>query len=149
MKDYKNPIQNIPDDKNPDPAVTIQKVIDFLLLFIPKTLAKRLIAIVLLAADIPIARVMELSGLSDRSVRGFRKSLKDGNAASLFTIKNGTGSRSKTKGFETGIIAEVEKNNCHTQQQTADMIKEKFGISVSTTAAARLLKICFWKYSSQ
>lgn len=140
MKNYKNPDQNISSDEPPDPVVTIQKVIDFLLLFIPKTLAKRLIAIVLLAADTPVPKVMELSGLSDRSVRGFRKSLKDGNIAELFTIKNGTGSRSKTKGFEAEIIAEVEKNNYHTQQQIADMIKEKFGISVSTTAVARLLK---------
>lgn len=140
MKDYKNPAPNISVAENPDPAAIIQKVIDFLLLFIPKTLAKRLIAIVLLAADIPVPRVMELSGLSDRSVRGFRKSLREGNVVSLFTIKNGTGSRSKTKGFEAEIIAEVEKNNYHTQQQIADMIKEKFGINVSTNAVARLLK---------
>ena len=140
MKDYKKTDQNIHADENTAPAAIIQKVIDFLLFFMPKTLAKRLIAIVLLAADIPVPKVMELSGLSDRSVRGFRKSLMDGNVVSLFTIKNGTGSRSKMKGFEAEIIAEVEKNNYHTQQQIADMIKEKFGISVSTTAVARLLK---------
>jgi len=123
-----------------EPASVIQKVIDFLLLFIPKTLAKRVVAIILLAADVPVSRVVELSGACDRTVRGLLRSLKKGETDSLFTLRNGTGSRSKTKGIETEILEELENNNYHTQRQIADMIKDRFGISISLPAVARFLK---------
>lgn len=124
----------------PEPASVIQKVIGFLLLFIPKILAKRVVATILLAADVPVPRVVELSGACDRTVRGLRKSLKEGETDSLFTLRNGSGSRSKTKGIETEILEEIENNNYHTQRQIADMIKEKFGVSISLPAVAGLLK---------
>lgn len=124
----------------PEPTLVIQKVIEFLLLFIPKILAKRVIAIILLAADVPVPRVVELSGACDRTVRGLLKSLKKGETDSLFTLRNGSGSRSKTKGIEAEILKELENNNYHTQQQIADMIKDKFGISISLSAVPRFLK---------
>lgn len=124
----------------PEPILVIQKVIDFLLLFIPKILAKRVVAIILLAADVPVPRVVELSGACDRTVRGLLRSLKKGETDSLFTLRSGSGSRSKTKGIEAEILKELENNNYHTQQQIADMIKDKFGISISLPAVARFLK---------
>lgn len=124
----------------PEPTLVIQKVIDFLLLFIPKILAKRVVAIILLAADVPVPRVVELSGACDRTVRGLLRSLKKGETDSLFTLRSGSGSRSKTKGIEAEILKELENNNYHTQQQIADMIKDKFGISISLPAVARFLK---------
>lgn len=127
-------------DKIPEPASVIQKVIDFLLLFIPKILAKRAVAIILLAADVPVPRVVELSGACERTVRGLLRSLKKGETDSLFTLRSGCGSGSKTKGIEAEILEELENNNYHTQRQIADMIKERFGISISLPAVARFLK---------
>ena len=43
--------------------IIMKKVIQFLQFFLPVTLAKRLVAIVLLAAGIPVPRVTELTGL--------------------------------------------------------------------------------------
>lgn len=123
-----------------DPVAIIQKVIGFLLLFIPKTLAKRVVAIVLLTADVPISRTVELSGVCDKTVRRLLKCLKENETDNLFTLRNGSGSRSKTKGLESEILEEIEKNNYHTQRQIADMIKEKFGISLSLPSVAKFLK---------
>ncbi len=136
MKNINQPNTN----RIPEPVSVIQKVIDFLLLFIPKILAKRVVAMILLAADVPVPRVVELSGTCDRTVRGLLRSLKKGETDSLFTLRSGSGSRSKTKGIETEILEELENNNYHTQRQTADMIKDKFGISISLPAVARFLK---------
>lgn len=136
MKNINQPNTN----RIPEPVSVIQKVIDFLLLFIPKILAKRVVAIILLAADVPVPRVVELSGACDRTVRGLLRSLKKGETDSLFTLRSGSGSRSKTKGIETEILEELENNNYHTQRQIADMIKDKFGISISLPAVARFLK---------
>ena len=121
-------------------TVIIQTISNFLLMFMPKTLVKRIIAMILLRADVPVSRVTEISGVCDRSVRGLRKSLEEGKINELLTLKNGTGSRSKTKEIEDEIIAEVEKNNYHTRQQIADMIEEKFHVRISVTAVANLLK---------
>lgn len=136
MKNTSQPHTN----RIPEPASVIQNVIDFLLLFIPKTLAKRVVAIILLAADVPVPQVVELSGACDRTVRGILKSLKKGGTDGLFTLRNGSGSRSKTKGIEAEILEELENNNYHTQRQIADMIKDKSGISISLPAVARFLK---------
>ncbi len=136
MKNINQPCTN----KIPEPVSVIQKAIDFLLLFIPKILAKRVVAIILLAADVPVPRVVELSGACDRTVRGLLRSLKKGETDSLFTLRSGSGSRSKTKGIEAEILEELENNNYHTQWQIADMIKDKFGISISLPAVARFLK---------
>jgi len=81
-----------------------------------------------------------LSGACGRTVRGLLRSLKKGETDSLFTLRSGSGSRSKTKGIEAEILEELENNNYHTQRQIADMIKERFGISISLPAVARLLK---------
>ena len=53
--------------------MVITKVIGFLQLFMPVTLAKRITAMVLLAAGIPVSRITELTGLCDRSTRSWRK----------------------------------------------------------------------------
>ena len=123
-----------------DPLAIFQKVIDFLLLFIPKTLAKRVVAIILLAADVPVSRVVALSGVCDSTVRRLLKCLKGGETDDLLTLRTGSGSRSKTKGLESEILEEIEKNNYHTQRQIADMIKEKFGVTLSLTSVANFLK---------
>lgn len=136
MKNINQPNTN----RIPESASVIQKVIDFLLLFIPKILAKRVVAVILLAADVPVPRVVELSGACDRTVRGLLRSLKKGETDSLFTLRSGSGSRSKTKGIEAEILEELKNNNYHTQRQIADMIKDRFGISISLPAVARLLK---------
>ncbi len=136
MKNINQPSTN----RIPEPVSVIQKVIDFLLLFIPKILAKRVVAIILLAADVPVPWAVELSGACSRTVRGLLRSLKKGETDSLFTLRSGSGSRSKTKGIEAEILEELENSNCHTQRQTADMIKDKFGISISLPAVAGFLK---------
>ena len=117
MKKNKNLEQSTLTKLNYNPTSILQKVIEFLLLFMPKTLVKRVLAIVLLAAEVPVPKIVELSGLCDRSVRGLRKSLQEGEIETLFVLKNGTGSRSKTKGIEAEIMTELEKNNYYTQQQ--------------------------------
>ena len=121
-------------------SAIIKKVIEFLQVLLPVTLAKRLVAIVLLAAEVPVVRVTELTGLCERSTRGLRKAMWEEDVRSLLTIKRGSGKKSKTFGLETEILQEIEKNNYHTRQQIADMIQEKFHVSVSVTAVGRLLK---------
>lgn len=123
-----------------DNFMVITKVIEFLQLFMPVTLAKRITAMVLLAAGIPAPRVTELTGLCDRSARGLLRSIQQNNVEGLFEIKSGSGKKSKTSGIEAEIIAEIEKNNYHTRQQIADMIKEKFNVQVSVATVGRLLK---------
>ena len=118
----------------------IKKVIEFLQVLLPLTLAKRLVAMVLLAADVPVGRVTELTGLCDRSTRGLRKAMGEEEVGSLLTIKRGSGKKSKTFGLEREILEEIEKNNYHTRQQIADMIQEKFHVQISVTAVGRLLK---------
>lgn len=121
-------------------VIIVQKVIKFLQLFLPITLAKRVVAMILLAAGVPVPRVTELSGLCDRSTRGLLKSMREEETETLLAIKRGSGQKSKTSGIEAEILEEIEKNNYHTRQQIADMIKEKFHIQISVSAVGKFLK---------
>lgn len=124
-------------NENPD---AIKKILNFLQFFLPVTLAKRLVAMILLAAGVSTKRVTELSGLCDRSTRGLLKSMREEDIENLLVIKKGSGQKSKISGVETEILKELEQNNYHTRQQIADMIKEKFQIQISVSAVGKFLK---------
>ena len=136
-----NRIKNTnPYGRSKNGHVIVRKVIEFLQLFIPKTLAKRVVAMVLLSAGVPTAYVTELTGLCDRSTRGLLKSMQEEEIGVLLSIKRGSGQKSKTSGIEAEIVMEIEKGNYHTRQQIADMIEEKFHVRVSVATVGRLLK---------
>jgi len=120
--------------------VIIKAVIQFLQLFMPETLAKRIVGMILIAVNIPNSRIIEVTGLSRRSICTIKETIQRGDIDSLFTKEHGGGRTGKAKGFESAIAEELEKNNYHTRQQIADMIYEKFGIRMSVSAVGKLLK---------
>lgn len=117
----------------------MKAVIDFLKLFMPETLVKRVLSIILISAGLENSRVTELTGYCDRSVRGLRKEMAGGDISRLLTVGGG-GRKGKTAGIEENILAELEKGNYHTRQQIADMIHEKFHVSISPSAVGKFLK---------
>lgn len=117
----------------------MKAVINFLKLFMPETLVKRVLSIVLISAGLENSRVTELTGYCDRSVRGLRKEMAGGDISGLLTVGGG-GRKSKTANIENEILAELERGNYHTRQQVADMIHEKFHISISPSAVGKFLK---------
>jgi transposase len=123
-----------------NPNLIIKAVIQFLQMFVGKTLAKRIVSLVLITADIPNARITEATALSDRSLWMLKKSIHSGDIDAIFVARHGSGRTGKAKGFETAITEELGKNNYHTRQQVADMILEKFGLRMSVSAVGKLLK---------
>ena len=115
-------------------------IFNFLLLFMNETLAKRLTSMILITAGIPDARVTELTGLCDKSVRSLRKKLEDGNTDDIFLVKSGGNVKSKIADHEAAIIEEIEKGHYTNRQQIIDMIHERYGIKVSLTGVSSLLK---------
>jgi transposase len=115
-------------------------VIQFLQTSMSETVAKRIAGLILIAAGISNDRIVELTGLSDRSIWTLKKAVNGGDIDSLFTTGRGGGRPGKAKGIESAIAEEVEKNNYHSRQQVADMIFEKFGIRMSVSAVGKLLK---------
>lgn len=124
----------------PDPRLITKAIIAFLQIFMTETLAKRVLSMLFIAVGVPNNRITELTGMSDRSIWSLRKAIRDDNLDSLFVTGRGGGRPGKAKGIETAIVEELEKNNYHTRQQVADMILEKFGVSMSVSAVGRLLK---------
>lgn len=121
-------------------ADTLRQVIGFLQLFLSETLAKRLVALILLAIGIPVVNAVELAGLSERSLWTLKKNMKESPVAELMVLKCGSGRKRKTAGIEDQILAELELNNYHTRQEIVDMIEEKFHVRVSRSTVGRLLK---------
>ena len=134
------PKKNNPYEKSDDGIAIVKIIIDFLQIFMPITLAKRVVAMILVCAGLPTSHIAELSGLCDRTVRNLLTSMQTDSTESLLSIKRGSGLKRKTSGLEAEIVAEIEKENYHTRQQIADMIEEKFHVHVSVASVGRLLK---------
>jgi len=124
--------------QNPD--IVLKAVIKFLQLFLGDLLAKRVVSIVLIAVGIQSTRITEMTGLSKRSICTLKESIQKGDIDGIFVKGHGGGRVSKAKGLEVEIVEELEKNNYQTRQQVADMIFEKFGITMSVSAVGKLLK---------
>jgi len=118
----------------------IQTIIDFLSMFIQPRLAKRIACLFLLISGVPNKRITQMTGVCDRTVRTFKKSIENGEIDDILTVGRGGGRKSKCADIEAGVIAEIEKGNYHTLRQIADMIEEKFGIKMSLPAVSRLVK---------
>ena len=128
------------DDPTGTKAKLITEIISFLQMFIPVSLAKRITSVLLLLAGVPNDRVSEWTGSCDRSVRQWKKQIATGDTDSLLVIGSGAGRKSKFADIESQVLEELEKGNYHTQQQIADMVKEKFNVEVSLMAVSRFLK---------
>jgi transposase len=117
----------------------LKMVISFLEVFMCKTLAKRIMSLVLIAAGVPNVRITELTGLCDRSIRSLKKAIAEGDTKNLFTVDGG-GRKGKLADVEKEIVEEIENNNYHSRQEIADMILEKFRLKISLSAIGRFLK---------
>ena len=130
--------------ETPLAASVIAAVIGFLEMVMSSTLAKRVVAFVLLALGVPDERIAALAGLGERTVRGYRKQLRECSTAEdvrkLLALRQREKTRSKVQGLEEQIFDEIERNNCSTRKDIQDLIEKKFGISISLSAVTRLLK---------
>ncbi len=120
--------------------VIVSIILNFLEIFMPTTLAKRIVGIILIAVGLPVTRIVEITNLTERSIRSYGKIIREGNTNNLLQLKEGRGRKAKTANVETEILEELEKGNYHTRQQIADMVKEKFQISMSVSAIGKFLK---------
>ena len=122
-----------------DPNVIMEAVISFLAIFMPITLVKRVLSLVLIAAGIDNKNINRLTGYGESTIRKLKRDMRTKSLSEILTIRGG-GRKAKSAGVEDEIINELEKGDYHTRQQIADMIKEKFNITLSVTAVSRLLK---------
>jgi len=127
-------------DTDTDVSGIVSIILNFLAMLMPMTLAKRVVSIILIAAGLPVSRITEMTGITERSVRSYGKAIREGNTSSLLELKEGRGRKGKAADVEEQLLAEVEKGNFHTRQQIADMVEEKFHITMSVSAIGKLLK---------
>lgn len=118
----------------------IEAVMSFLCVFLPKTMAKRIICTVLLSAGLPVNRIALCTGLTERCIRDIGRSIQSGKISDVLSPRKGSGRKAKTAEVEQQIIEEVCNNNYHTLRQIADMIKEKFKMMISLPTVSKLLK---------
>lgn len=121
-----------------DKKIIILFVISFLQLFMCKTLVKRVISLIFIAAGLPNSVITELTGYCDRSVRQLKKNVASGQTKDIFIIKKSN--KSKFNGIEDAIKNDIDTNKYSSMRQIADMIKNKFGIKSSLYAIRKLLK---------
>jgi transposase len=93
----------------------------------------------LIAVGAENARVTELTGLCDRSVRALKKAAASRDAQSLLQVGKG-GRKGKLEDLEDTIVEEIEAGDYRSRQQIVDMVYEKFDIKTSISAISKLVK---------
>ena len=83
--------------------------------------------------------INRLTKYGESTIQKLQSDMRKKSLSALLTIRGG-GRKATSAGIEKEILNELEKGNYHTRQQVADMIKERFNITVSVTAVSRLLK---------
>ena len=83
--------------------------------------------------------INRLTGYGESTIRKLKSDMRKKSLSEILTIRGG-GRKAKSADVENEILDEIEKGNYHTRQQIADMIKDKFNITVTVTAVSRLLK---------
>lgn len=114
-------------------------VMDYLMLFMPETLAKRLVCVILLCGQADSSRIIELSGSCEKSVRNVKRKLKSDDFSDIFSLGHG-GRKCKLQDLEQDIVEELDSHKYRTRQQIVDMIYEKYNMKVSTSAISRFLE---------
>jgi len=117
-------------------AGILKQAVEFLEIFLPETLAKRFVAIILLAVGIPVKTAIGLSGC----LWVFHKQLSESDVSEIMVFHYGSRRPEKAAGLEEQILSEIEANHYHTRQEIADMIFEKFHAKISRTFVGRFLK---------
>ena len=117
----------------------ILKVITFLQLFMPITMAKRIICIILLAIGISVEETARISGFCTKTVKSIQKKIVANELNILFVIGGG-GRKSSLVEFEADIVDEINQNPYHSKQQIADMIQERYGIKITPQGVGKFLK---------
>lgn len=140
MPSYDNKSKNTYVKNSSDTSACMKAVIRFLQLFIPETTAKKVVCVILIAIGMPVSEIAEFVGVSERSVQSTGRAVRDGSISSVLVHKKTSGRKSKTADVEEQILAELENGDYHTRQQIADMLKEKFQISVSLSVVGRFPK---------
>ena len=73
------------------------QVIEFLQMFLPATLVKRLVAILLLAIGIPFKNAVVLTSLCEKSMWTLKKDVRETYVRELMVIKSGNGRKAIRK----------------------------------------------------
>lgn len=118
----------------------MEAVTSFLSIFMPITLVKRVLSLVLIAANFDNQNIHRLTGYGDSTIRKLRSDMRKKSISELLVIRGG-GRKAKSDEIENDILNELEKGNYHTQQQIADMLTEKFNVKMSVSTVSRLLSI--------
>lgn len=126
-----------------DARVVVNGIIEFLKIFLAPTYAVRLVGLILLAVGQTPEQTSQLTGVTKRTVRNWRRLL------SLVVVSSDIHGMlrrprvdlgTKTAGLEAEILEELNRGNYHTRRQIADMIQDRFGITLSLSSVSRLLR---------
>ena len=125
-------------------VVVVSTCIVFMQLFLCKTIAVRLVSMLLIAVGCPNAQIETLVGSSKKTIRDLRKKIYEATPDQMHTIlsiKPGSGRKPKTKdSIEKQIVNDVCSNRYSSLRQICDMILKKFRIVISKMSVSRLLK---------
>lgn len=116
-------------------------VIAFLTLFMPMTLAVRLVCILFVACGMTNNRIATLVGCHVKTVRNVRRRMDHETVSDIMVIAPGSGRKSKAKAsVKTQIAEKVKKGTFSSLMQIADMVKISFNLTISTSTVSRILK---------
>ena len=122
----------------------VEAIIALLSPFLTATIAKKVVAFILLSVNVTFDVTAQLSGVKKSTLYVYLNELnqvkcKD-DVHALLHIKEGQGRVSKAGDLEDAIRLELDSKNYFSLRSICDMIASKFGLSFSETRVSQILK---------
>lgn len=123
------------------PRGIVREVIAYLKLFMPVTLAIRLLCILFVVFGMKNSRIAFLVGCHSKTVGTVRRRMEEESVGEMMVIAKGGGPKPKVSGdVKTQIVEKVKKGTYCCLRQIADMVKISFGLVISESTVSRILK---------
>ena len=95
-------------NENTNSDVIMEAVISFLAIFMPITLVKRVLSLVLIAAGIDNKNINRLTGYGESTIRKLKSDMRKKSLSEILTIRGG-GRKAKSADVEKEILDEMLK----------------------------------------
>ena len=118
-----------------------KEIINFLADSMSETMARRIVALVLICVKTPVWISEELSGFCKKTIYKLQKLAREGRFSELFSVKGGgRPSKLHLADVRNEVLEVLDRENFHTHRQICAMILERFRVAISESAAGRFLK---------
>mgnify|MGYP002868600625 FL=1 len=119
-------------------------IVSFLALSVCRTIAGRIVAVIMILCKIPVTEISAHTGLSMSVIYNYGNRIRNLSSpeevSSLLVIKSGSGRKNKLSSVEDPVIEAIDTHNFFTLKQIAEWVHKNLGVSACIKGLSAMIK---------